>query len=110
MFINKRHEVEIHLTFFNSITITSKAFKSKDIRFKLFLNDLEQTDEESDDGNLKNIIEISVMNENEWRFRLQDSDGRLYNSKEYVLFRTKVTEIEDTVRVAVICFVICFVI
>ncbi|CAG2163683.1 unnamed protein product [Oppiella nova] len=98
-FVNTRNEVQIHLMFCDSIHITSKSLQSKDIRFKVSLDELNQRDchqlsDDTNEENKCNAIEISVMNDNESHFGPQEPNGRLYSAKEYILFRTKVTEMD----------------
>lgn len=103
LFINKRNEMQIHLKFSDAIHIKSKGLKTKDIWFRLSLDSIEdQTDDQSNgfksSDSQTDPIEVAVLKDNECLFRPQEPNGRLYNPKEYVLFRTKVTEIEEMVN------------
>ena len=97
--------MQIQLKFSDAIHIKSKSLKTKDIWVRLSLASFDDPTDEHSNGfnnnnnNQSNPIEVAVLAENWSDFRPQDPNGRLYNSKEYVLYRTKVTEIEETVRI-----------
>ncbi|CAG2113818.1 unnamed protein product, partial [Medioppia subpectinata] len=99
LLINKRSEVVIHLMLIDSIHVTSKSLN--DTRIKVSVDELNQRDTTTDDGingdHKPSGVEISVLNENESKFGSQEPNGRLYSAKEYVIFRTKVTNIDEMV-------------
>jgi len=97
--------VTIELKFYDSIHILSNSYKSQPIRFKISLFDINRTDCEAinetklivEEKDELDLIEISVMNESECIFKQQQPNGRLYNPKEFILFRTKIKQINTMV-------------
>ncbi len=64
---------------------------------EIIKRDSDSVNTTDEDKNESNLIEISVLNETESQFRQQEPNGRLYNSMEFLIFRTKVTEIDKMV-------------
>jgi hypothetical protein len=62
------------------------------------VNDFHPINRTDEDKYESNSIEIAVMNENECYFKEQEPNGRIYNPMDYILFRTKVTQIDKIVK------------
>ncbi len=100
----------VQLKFFDSIHLLSNFYKTKTLRFKICLfdvNDCHPINETDEDKYESNSIEISVMNEKECYFKEQEPNGRIYNPMDYILFRYKVTQIDNIVK-KILSFLVLF--
>ncbi|XP_054156703.1 putative glycerophosphocholine phosphodiesterase GPCPD1 homolog 2 [Oppia nitens] len=96
----KRNEIQIHLKLYNSIDITSRSLKSSAVRLRVSMyqmlpKDAEASNDGSNFGLQLTPIELSVQNDKESLFAPQEPFGRLYSPKEYLIYRTKFTEMDE---------------
>ncbi len=87
-------ETALHFKLYNNSIDIWEVKNIKSFRFRLSLNGLNKSNNESNGKN----IQISVLNEEHHEFVSQEEFGHLYDPKEFVLLTTNTTNLEKVVR------------
>jgi hypothetical protein len=91
----------------NWITFWKRRHKTKAFRYKIFRFDIkEKESENTNESDLNeettesiadsNLIQISVLNQTECKFKEQELFGHIFDANEFVLIRSKVKELDKT--------------
>ena len=98
------------------IKIWKRRYQDKPLRFIVSAVDLRrkdsdvtemQIDEETNSNDMfinSPTIKISTLDENNWKFKSQETIGHLYNGSEFVILSTQMIDHEKTVSYVILNF------